>query len=410
MNTETRFPWHSLAEVAEQAEVDQRFVERLVAAAAIEPEGAGGYSETDVRRVRLLHAWDDAGLPAERVMELVRSGDLSVAWLDTPAVTRAGRRAETLDELGADTGADIAQVQALYEALGFAPPAAQEHIREGDRELVEVLNRFLAAGAEEAPMLRLFRIYADSARRIAKAEAELYEVQIEERLRRSGRNERELLEFGGRFGDDVIPALERSILDVYRRHREHIWIEHSINHAEAALEKAGLFERVSRPPSICFVDLTGYTRLTEVRGDEFAARLASTLASLVEDISRRRGGRPIRWLGDGGMFHFKDPASAVLAGLDMVESAPAAELPPMHIGIHTGPVIFQDGDVYGRTVNLASRIASYATAGQVLASDDTVGRATTEDVGFEPLGGAALKGVEQPVALYRAFRTEPAAG
>jgi len=410
MSTDAELSWGSLAEVAEQAEVEPAFVGRLVAAGAIEAERAGGYTETDIRRVRLLHAWDDAGLPAERVMELVRDGELSVAWLDTPAVTRAGRRAETLEELGADTDTDVAQVQALYEALGFAPPAAEEHIREGDRELVEVLKRFLAAGAEEAPTLRLFRIYADSARRIAKAEAELYEVQIEGRLRRSGRNEKELLEFGGRFGDQVIPSLERTILDVYRRHREHIWIEHSINHAEAALEKAGLFERVPRPPSICFVDLTGYTRLTEIRGDEFAARLATTLASLVEDISRRRGGRPIRWLGDGGMFHFKDPTSAVLAGLDMVESAPAAELPPMHIGIHTGPVIFQDGDVYGRTVNLASRIASHATAGQVLASEDTVRRATLEDVRFAPLGGATLKGVERPVDLYRAFRAEATAG
>jgi adenylate cyclase len=404
MSTGAQRPWGSLAEVAEQAEVEPGFVERLIAAGAIEPAPAGGYTETDIRRVRLLHAWDDAGLPAERVMELVRDGELSVAWLDTPAVTRAERRHETLEELSVETGTDIGQVQALYEALGFAPPAATEHIREGDRELVEVVKRFLAAGAEEAPALRLIRIYADSARRIAKAEAELYEVQIEERLRRSGRNERELLEFGARFGDQVIASLERTILDVYRRHREHIWIEHSINHAEAALEKAGLFERVPRPPSICFVDLTGYTRLTEVRGDEFAARLASTLASLVEDISRRRGGRPIRWLGDGGMFHFKDPTSAVLAGLDMVESAAAAELPPMHIGIHTGPVIFQDGDVYGRTVNLASRIASHATAGQVLASDETVRRTSEDDVLFESVGEAALKGFDRSVHLYRALR------
>src|SRR5262245_53234066 len=137
MSTGIELQWPTLAQVAEQAEVEPRFVERLVAAGAIEPEGAGGYSETDVRRVRLLHAWDDAGLPAERVMELVRSGDLSVAWLDTPAVTRAGRRAETLEELCEETGTEVAQVQALYEALGFAPPAATEHIREGDRELVE---------------------------------------------------------------------------------------------------------------------------------------------------------------------------------------------------------------------------------------------------------------------------------
>jgi adenylate cyclase len=249
----------------------------------------------------------------------------------------------------------------------------------------------------------LLRVYADSLRRITKAEAELYESGIEEPLRRSGRTEGQLLDFGARFGGEVNAQLERAILDIYHRHREHIWIEHSINHAEIALERAGLFEKVAKPPAICFVDLTGYTRLTEERGDEFAAELASQLASLVEDISRRRGGRPIRWLGDGGMFHFKDPQAAVLAGLDMVESAPGAHLPPMHIGIHTGPVIFQDGDVYGRTVNLASRIASHAAAGQVLASDETARRAP-EGVRFEPVGSVPLKGVAQPVDLYQAFR------
>lgn len=104
------------------------------------------------------------------------------------------------------------------------------------------------------------------------------------------------------------------------------------------------------------------------------------------------------------MFHFKDAWSAVIAGLDMVDSAPAADLPPMHIGIHTGPVIFQDGDVYGRTVNLASRIASYATAGQVLASEETVQRTAGDGVRFEPLGEATLKGLDHPVPLFRVLR------
>ncbi|HEX6401491.1 MAG TPA: adenylate/guanylate cyclase domain-containing protein, partial [Actinomycetota bacterium] len=211
--------------------------------------------------------------------------------------------------------------------------------------------------------------------------------------------------FGGRFGDQVTGLLERAITDIYFRHREHVWIEHSIDHAEIAMERAGLFEKVERPPAICFVDLTGYTRLTEERGDEFAASTASTLASLVEDISRRRGGRPIRWLGDGGMFLFKEPTAAVRAGLDMVESAPRVELPPMHIGIHAGPVIFQDGDVYGRTVNVASRIASHATAGQVLASEETVRRASASDVRFESVGSVALKGLAEPLHLHEALRT-----
>jgi class 3 adenylate cyclase len=68
-------------------------------------------------------------------------------------------------------------------------------------------------------------------------------------------------------------------------------------------------------------------------------------------------------------------------------------------------VIFEDGDVYGRTVTLASRIASPATAGQVLASEETVRRTVGDAVRFEPLGDVALKGVDRPVALYRAHRS-----
>ena len=398
----------SIEELANQAEVTPEYAARLNELGALEPSGeGGGFSASDVGRIRILHAWEESGLSVESIMELVRSGELSISWLDAPVMARAPRLEMTFEQLSSEADAPATLVRSLYEALGFAPPEPSDRVRAGDRELVELLQAFFAAGANEEPMLRLVRVYADSLRRIAKAEAELYESEIEEPLRRSGRSERELIDFGARFGGTLRAQLERAILDTYHRHREHIWIEHSINHAEIALERAGLFEKVPKPPAICFVDLTGYTRLTEERGDEVAARLASSLATLVEDTSRRRGGQPIRWLGDGGMFHFKRPEAAVLAGLDMVKSAPAADLPPMHIGIHTGPVIFQDGDVYGRTVNLASRIASHATAGQVLVSDETVGRFSGEEVRFEPRGAVTLKGVAMPVELYEAFRDPP---
>jgi class 3 adenylate cyclase len=54
---------------------------------------------------------------------------------------------------------------------------------------------------------------------------------------------------------------------VYRRRREH-----AINHVEEALESSGLQPRVPQPPAICFVDLTGYTCLTEERGDDVRSR------------------------------------------------------------------------------------------------------------------------------------------
>ena len=104
------------------------------------------------------------------------------------------------------------------------------------------------------------------------------------------------------------------------------------------------------------------------------------------------------------MFHFKEVGPAVLSGLDMVDRASRVGLPPVHIGIHTGPVIFQDGDVYGRTVNLAARIASYAGPGQVLVTDEAADHSRDAGVLFEPLGPVSLKGISMPVTLHRAVR------
>ena len=68
-------------------------------------------------------------------------------------------------------------------------------------------------------------------------------------------------------------------------------------------------------------------------------------------------------------------------------------------------MIFQEGDVYGRTVNIASRIASHAGAGQVLASEETVAGTRDGGIRFEPVGAVPLKGVAEPVMLYEASRT-----
>jgi hypothetical protein len=114
--------------------------------------------------------------------------------------------------------------------------------------------------------------------------------------------------------------------------------------------------------------------------------------------------RSYEQLAADGMFYFREPGTAVVAGLDLVERGPAVDLPPAHIGIHTGRVISQDGDVYGRTVNLAARIASYAQAGQVVVSHETAQRCGDRQVRFDSLGAVELKGVAKPLALYHAYR------
>ena len=84
----------------------------------------------------------------------------------------------------------------------------------------------------------------------------------------------------------------------------------------------------------------------------------------------------MKWLGDGVMFHFREPAAAVLAAVAMVAVVGSQGLPPAHVGIHAGPVVFQEGDYFGRTVNLAARIAEYARPGEVLVSQEVVDAAT----------------------------------
>ena len=393
-----------IQEVAERANVPEDFVRQLVTAGALpgdegELEVAGA-----VRRVRLLRSWTAAGLSVETILTLVNRGALSLAFLDAPVMDLPERLDYSYEQLASAHGAPMSFLQALHQSLGFAPPEPGDRAGEDDVSMLEMARLFRGAGAANDATLRLLAVYADSLRRIAKAEADYYEANVERRLRATGLDERQLIELGNQLGDRVIGLLERVLLMVYRRHREHIWTEHAINHVEEALESAGLRAGVPQPPAICFVDLTGYTQLTEERGDEAAAQVAGRLVSLVNDISRRRGGRPVRWLGDGGMFHFREPETAVLAGLDLVERGPAVDLPPAHVGIHTGPVISQDGDVYGRTVNLAARIASYARAGQVVVSQETAQRCGDPQVWFDSLGAVELKGVAKPLPLYQAYR------
>jgi class 3 adenylate cyclase len=150
-------------------------------------------------------------------------------------------------------------------------------------------------------------------------------------------------------------------------------LEVTVLRAEAALERAGLARRrPARPPAIAFLDLPGYTTLTEQRGDRAAAELAARLVEIVHELAQRYGGRPVKLLGDGVMFHFPDPAQAVHCGLELVDRIPRVGLPRARVGLHSGPVVFQDGDYFGRTVNVAARITDYARPEEVLVSQAVV--------------------------------------
>ena len=169
------------------------------------------------------------------------------------------------------------------------------------------------------------------------------------------------------------------------------------------VEDAGLVsQRREAAQAVAFVDLSGYTALTEERGDLAAVEVASRLAGVVDRVARAHRGRPIKWLGDGVMILFRDPGDAVLGTLATVERAAESGLPPVHAGVAAGPVVFRDGDVYGRTVNLAARISGPRRPGEVVVNAVCVEACRDQGVRFEPLGEATLKGIAGTVPLHRA--------
>jgi adenylate cyclase len=388
-------------EVAQRAGVDPDYVDQLVELGILTPAAGAAFSPGDVLRARWVHSLERAGVPLEGMAAAVRDGALSFSFMDVAAFDRfAGLTGTTFQQLSAQTGIPLELLMVVREAVGFAEPGPEDRVHEYELSVVPAIELQLAKGFRPVVIERWLRVYGDSLRRIAETETAGWRSEVVMPLLASGMTEVELAALGSRMA----PLREQALLAIYHGQQDHAWTQGLAEHVEGVLERAGLHHRLDRPPAVCFLDITGYTRLTEERGDEAAADLAARLATLVRRSSQEHGGTPVKWLGDGVMFHFREPAAAVLAALEMVEVVGSHGLPPAHVGIHAGPVIFQEGDYFGRTVNLAARIAEYARPGEVLVSQEVVDAADAAPVSFVEIGPVELKGVSGPLRLHTARR------
>ena len=365
-----------------------------------------GFTEGDVRRARILQSLSAAGMPLEAIAEGVRQGIVGLGFVDDPAYALfTGLTDETFADVARRTAIPFEVLSAMREAAGSPPPRPEDRLRELEMDALPALELQIRYGIRPAAVERTLRAWGDSLRRMADVEADLWMSDVMQPLFASGASTAEIGPQTAKLSNTLQPLTERQILALYHGQQSHAWLKNFFEGFEVGLAQAGLYEAVERPPAICFLDLSGYTRLTEERGDAAAADLAGRLSRLVQKTSAQHGGKPIKWLGDGVMFHFRDPGPGVVAALEMVDGARDAALPPAHVGLHAGPVLFQEGDYYGRTVNVASRIADYARQGEVLVSDDVVAASPElAGVSFEPIGPVELKGLTEAVSLHVARR------
>jgi adenylate cyclase len=392
-------------QVTQRAGVDPDYVDRLVELGILTPAAGDGFSPGDVLRARWVQSLERAGVPLEGMAAAVRDGTLSFSFMDVSAFDRfAGLSGTTFQQLSAQTGIPLELLVVVREAVGFAAPRPQDTVREDELLVVSAIQTQLSEGVRPAVIEGWLRVCGDSLRRIAETETAWWHSEVM-MLLASGMTEAEMLQAQADLGSQVAPLTEQALLAIYHGQQEHAWTQGFVGLVEGALDRAGLYRRLDRPPAVCFLDLTGYTRLTQERGDQAAAEVATRLATLVRRSAQEHGGTPVKWLGDGVMFYFREPAAAVLASLEMVEAVGRQGLPPAHVGIHAGPVVFQDGDYFGRTVNLAARIGDYARPGEVLVSQEVVDAAEGGPVAFTEVGPVELKGVPGTLRLHIAHRS-----
>ena len=398
------------ASLASLARSTPEAVERLTGLGLLCSEG-GEYAPGDVHRVRLVEAFAAAGVPAEALARANAQGTITLAYYDQLHQDPGTPSARTFDELLADLGEHADDLRRVFEAFGIAAPEPHDHLLEAEeRLLLEVLDA-LEANRDPDLTMRALHVFGDTARRGSEAAMSVYAEAVERATEEIAgippmETFEQFLEPWARFAR-LVPELSAWL---HARHLSGAIDAWSVAETEQQLARSGFVpERQTEPPAIAFVDLTGFTRLAEQTGDREAARVAMSFTILAGRIAENQGGRLVKPLGDGVLLRFPSALSAVEATLDLLNGLESAGLPLGHAGIEAGPLIVREGDVFGRTVNVAARISDQAGPGELLTTAKLAASLGAEGLSYGAVGPVTLQGIADPVDLVRIQRRSAAA-
>jgi adenylate cyclase len=381
----------STDELAQRLGVDVAEVERLVAAGAIEPPAPGWFQPGDIHHVRLLLAFSRSGVPLDALVRAYRAGEVTFAFYDRlhPPIGTASQR--SYRAFAGDQGDKGALLARLFTAFGIAEPDPETHLSPDDEALVAELLDILVASGHPDLVLRAVRMYGLGAQRATDVALSAYQEAID-----PGADMNPAFYLTEQFEPwarlaRLSPALSGWLMG---QHMTRAIDTYSILNTERMLEEAGyVAQREARLDAVAFVDLTGFTRLTEELGDEAAAALALRLGELAAESIAAHGGRLVKLLGDGALLRFDGLRPAINGTLDLLDALPIAGLPTGHAGVTAGPIVSRDGDVFGRTVNLAARISDVAVDGRLLAPAALAAELPPEAYAVEPAGASVLQGI-----------------
>jgi len=370
-----------------------------------EAEGLLGDLEGMAREARLalLHELADQGTSLEELKRAVDEDRLVL--LPVERVFDAGADRFTAAEVAKRSGLDPDFLGRLLQALGAPIPEDDDRVyAETDVEAAKRARLFLDAGLPEEGVLETSRLIGISMANLADANVDL----VGEVFTEPGLDERELAMRYAAAAQTMAPLLGETLLHAYRIHLRERIRQAVITEAELAAGRVSGSDEVT----VAFADLVGFTRLGESLEIEQIGDLTGRLFELATDAARPPV-RLVKMIGDAAMFASLESAPLIDAVLGLVGSAGTEEIPPLRAGVARGQALGRGGDWYGRPVNLAARITSFARPDSVVvdqAVKDSLANNNGRPFHFSFAGRRSFKGIEGEVPVHRVRRTDQESG
>ncbi len=354
--------------------------------------------EQRAERLALLRQLAADGVPLSELRRTTASGTVMFLPADRLIVSDERYTAAQIAEL---TGIEPGMLNSLSRAMGLPIADPDDPVyTELELEAAKRLKIGRALGIPDEETLALLRVLGRSLSQVAESlRAMPLKMVIE-----PGLSEAELAQRYAAAVEQMYPLVDPLVSSILTLHLRHATQAEVVN----ALERSGGELPGSREVAVAFADLVGFTRLGEEVPPDELGRLAARLEALAGEVAEPPV-RLVKTIGDAAMLASPNPEPLLGATLALVEAADAEgeDFPQLRAGAALGLALPRAGDWFGRPVNLASRITSIARPGSLLA-DEALHESSPEDYRWSYAGERRLKGVREPVRLFRARRQDAA--
>ncbi len=357
--------------------------------------------ERRAERVALLERLAADGWP---LAELKRaSASDTLIFLPAERVI-VGPERYTQAEIAQRSGVETGFLEAVRRAAGLPTPEPEsEEPIFSDLELrsAEMVHAARAAGVSDSEILELTRVLGRGLSHVAETVRRIPLVRALE----PGISEYELASRHAQSVSQLYPMLEPLLANVLALHLR----QGAQSEVISAFERTGGELPGAREVTVCFADLVGFTRL----GEEVAAEELGALASRLENLASEIIEPPVKLvktIGDAVLMCSVEPQPALETALDLLDAASSEgdDFPQLRAGAALGRAVTRAGDWFGRPVNLASRVTGIARPESLLIERELREAVGDDAYRFSYAGERRVRGVREPVRLFRVRRAEVA--